>query len=288
MTAAAFVVAGGALLAGASGRQVRSAPPAGQPDDRQVGTVLYRGVAVPPAQSQRRDDMKLYLLGIERNDDRSPAYRFRVYTETAVYKNTASFQWAWCNWSGFMTNTVSGPPDPGTPDDAGRLDINADGTFHASIGGNLGRCTNTRIFDPDDLIFGEEFTGKWVKSGDTYVLRGKWVFAPNPSVSIVYDITLPAPGSTTVAGCRYPKARKLTLEEIRTLPEELRDAAAEANELHVTSDPLDRVMAAFKACGYRVKNRMDLPFGTAVELQGLEDIGIVWWKSTGQTYIAYQ
>ena len=48
-------------------------------DDRLVGTALYSGRAMPPAQSQRRDDMKLYLLGVDRNDDGSPGYRLRVY-----------------------------------------------------------------------------------------------------------------------------------------------------------------------------------------------------------------
>jgi hypothetical protein len=62
-------------------------------DDRPVGTALYNMHAVPPAQGQRRDDMKLYLLSIDRNDDGSPGYRLRVYAETAVYRNNASFQW---------------------------------------------------------------------------------------------------------------------------------------------------------------------------------------------------
>lgn len=253
-----------------------------------VGTVLYSGGAVPPSPGHRRDDMKIYLLGVERNDDGSPAYKLRVYTETAVYKNSVSFQWAWCNWSGFMKNSVTGPPDPGPPDEAGRIDLNANGTFHASIGGRLGLCANTRMFDPDDLIFGQEFSGMWVKAGDSYVLKGKWVFPPNPTVSIVYDITLPAPESAAVVGCRYPKARKLTAAEIRKLPEELRDAAAETTELNVTPDPPDNVVAAFKACGYRLKGRMDLPFGSVAEMQGPRNVGIVWWKATSQTYIGYE
>jgi hypothetical protein len=252
-----------------------------------IGTALYSGRDMPPSQSQRRDDMKLYLLGMERNDDGSPAYKLSVHTETAVYKSTASFQWAWCNWSGFIKNSVTGP-NAGPPDEAGRIDINRNGTFHASIGGDLGRCANTRIFDPDSLISGEEFTGRWVKTGNSYVLRGKWVFAPNPSVSIVYDITLPAPESAAAQGCRYPKARQLTPAEIQKLPEELRDAAAEAKELDVTPDPLDSVLAAFKKCGYQVKARMDLPFGVAVQLQGPQSVDLVWWKATGQTYIAYE
>lgn len=256
-------------------------------DDRPIGTVLYSGRDIPPSQGQRRDDMKLYLLGIERNGDGSPAYSLRVYTETAVYKSTTSFQWAWCNWSGFIKNTVTGP-DPGPPEEAGRIIIKSDGTFHASIGGGLGRCTNTRIFDPDDLISGEEFTGKWVKTGHSYVLKGKWVFAANPAVSCVYDITLPTPESAVAAGCHYPKARKLTPAEIHKLPEELREAAAEARELDVTPDPLNSVIAAFKACGYQVKMRMDLPFGIATQLRGPQSVSLVWWKATGQTYIAYE
>jgi hypothetical protein len=120
--------------------------------DRPVGTALYSGRDVAPSQGQRRDDMKLYLLGIDRNGDGSPGYRLRVYTETAVYKNNASFQWAWCNWSGFIKNTVTGRPDPGPPEEAGRIDINANGAFHASIGGGLGRCSNTRMFDAPALM----------------------------------------------------------------------------------------------------------------------------------------
>jgi hypothetical protein len=147
---------------------------------------------------------------------------------------------------------------------------------------------NTRMFDPADLISGEVFTGKWLKAGDSYVLKGKWLFPPNPSVSMVYDITLPTPESVTASGCRYPKARKLTSAEIQKLPEDLRSAAAETRELHVAPDPFDTVVAAFQACGYQLKNRMDLPFGIAGELKGPQSIGIIRWRATNQTYIAYE